>query len=106
MAAPIDLGVILWGHGAPQSARMGSGCDVGGCWADSSCSYTSWGDPMRFGVSPITLMSIPMGSHCFSEGFYGVGVLMGVVEVTPGANGCPYRSRGVPVGFGVFPIGL
>ena len=52
---------------------MGLGRDVGGRWAASICPYRSWGDPMGFGVSPITLMSIPMGSWCFSEGSYGVG---------------------------------
>ena len=66
---------------------MGLGCDVGGCWADHSCPYRSWG--------------VPMGSRCFSEGSYGVGILWGVIEVTLGSNGCSYRSWGVPMGLGV-----
>ena len=55
MAAPIDLGVILWGRGASQRARMGLGRDMGGRWAASICPYRYWGDPMGLGVFPIGL---------------------------------------------------
>ena len=70
---------------------MGLGRDLGGRWAASICPYRPWGDPM--------------GPRCSSECPYGVGVLMGLKEVTPGSNGCPYRSWGVPMGLRSFSEG-
>ena len=131
----MGLGSSLWVLGCPMGLWGAHGGLLWGCegcpcrvslWVSMACPYGSWGVPMGFGVFSVGLwvslwvLGCPYGSWGVPMGLWGAhGELLWGCEGCPcrvslwvsmacpyGSWGHPYGSWGVPMGFGVFSVGL